>query len=144
MWICFCYLYGANLIKTYLQACNLQTSWSISYKSVNQFLIEFAPFEFAPSKSQTKSTLNVKKISHFQMKGSANEYLFIFRHFTQQKKCLLIWKADIQTCSNQWEVVLMKSSGLPKAEVFSQSRRFSLFNFWLWPPKFSSKYLASE
>ena len=49
-------LYGANSIKADLQTCNLQTSWFISYNLVNHFLIEFAP-----SKWQTKSTLNVKR-----------------------------------------------------------------------------------
>lgn len=32
----FCYLHGANSVKT-----NLQTSWSISFKLVNQFLISW-------------------------------------------------------------------------------------------------------
>ena len=33
----FCYSAGANLLKTKLQTCNLQTGQSISYKYVNQF-----------------------------------------------------------------------------------------------------------
>jgi hypothetical protein len=33
-------------------------------------------------------------------------------------------------------------SGLPKAEIFGRSRRFSLFGFRLRPPKFYSKCSA--
>jgi hypothetical protein len=37
---------------------------------------------------------------------------------------------------------IRSTSGLPKAEIFGRSRRFSLFGFWLRPPKFYSKCSA--
>ena len=39
-------------------------------------------------------------------------------------------------------IVIRSTSGLPKAEIFGRSRRFSLFGFRLQPPKFYSKCSA--
>ena len=129
MWICFCYLYGANLVKTYLQACNLQTSWSISYKSVNQFLIEFAPFEFAPSKSQTKSTLNVKKISHLQMN------IFSYFDISHSRRNAfwygkLTFKPKVQTVGDSSEEIIFYSISMvkqiPKSVDMGQNSKVNL------------------
>ena len=53
---------GANSLKTDLQTCNLQTRWSISYKSANQFRLNL------PHRNGKKiSRSNVKKFSHLQL-----------------------------------------------------------------------------
>ena len=51
-----------NSIKTDLRTCNLQTIWSISYKSINQFWLNL-PYR----NGKTNSTSNVKKNPHFQI-----------------------------------------------------------------------------
>ena len=40
------------------------------------------------------------------------------------------------------EIYAMKTSGLPKVEIFGRGRRFLILHLRLWPPKFYSKWLA--
>ena len=41
MWKTFCHFYRANSIKTNLLTCNLLTKWSVSYKSINLFWLNY-------------------------------------------------------------------------------------------------------
>ena len=41
MWKTFCHFYRADSIKTNLLTCNLLTKWSVSYKSINLFWLNY-------------------------------------------------------------------------------------------------------
>ena len=41
MWNSFCHFYRANSTKTNLWTCNLWTKWSVSYKSLNLFWLNY-------------------------------------------------------------------------------------------------------
>ena len=61
-----------------------------------------------------------------------------------QFKLLLQPTLHRHSVAAQWAYYscVQKSSGLPKAEVFGRSQRFSLFGLRLRPPKFLAKYSA--
>ena len=52
----FCYSAWANLLKTKLQTCNLQTGQSISYKYVNQFWLNLPH-------SNSKKLINIQSLT---------------------------------------------------------------------------------
>ena len=54
MWICFSHSAGANSIETILETCNVWTNRSVSYKSVNWFLLNLPHHQNGKNKSTSK------------------------------------------------------------------------------------------